>query len=466
MPMRAPRYPLPRTSLVLALASILCTGAASAATITVTTTDDGSVTGECTLRDAVLSASDDTAHAACAAGDAGHDDIVFAPGVSGTILLTGGQLELVEETTITGPGADLLTIDAQQNSRIFLIDGDPSISTVLTGMTLTGGRTTADADSGGAISCQSALELVDSVVTGNSTAGANAPGGGIFTATTTVLTRTIVSGNHTEGYGSPAGGVMVVFGTGSLTDSTIADNWTEGDTAGGGGIVVLWNWFDATFVNSTVSGNSTLGDNSQAAGIAVGGNAFLYNSTVSGNSTYGVNNVGGFNDSGALSVTGNITLINSTLVDNVSMNGGFAVNLANPDTTVLTMKNTLLANTDGSTPLCDATIDAASGTHNLASDASCGSDTLIGGAPVTVAALALAPLADNGGPTMTHALLGGSAAIDAGDEATCDATPIGDLDQRGQTRPLDGNGDSNAICDVGAYEAEDTDTIFRDGFDP
>jgi hypothetical protein len=53
------------------------------------------------------------------------------------------------------------------------------------------------------------------------------------------------------------------------------------------------------------------------------------------------------------------------------------------------------------------------------------------------------PLADNGGPTLTHALLEGSPAIDAGDDSVCPA-----VDQRGIARP------QGAACDVGSYEQE------------
>ena len=453
-------------AVAVALGGALACAAAHAATITVTTTDDGSGPGECTLRDAIASANTNAATAACVAGEAGHDDIVFAPGVTGTIALTGGELEIVEEASITGPGAPLLTIDAQQNSRIFSMTGDASLTTTLTGLTIANGRTTADGDSGGAIKCLTALTLVDSIVTGSSTAGQNAPGGGLFTATTTILTRSTVSGNWTEAYGSLAGGMIVVFGLGTLTDSTISDNWTEGDTAGGGGLVVFWGWFDATLINSTISGNATYGDSSQAGGLAAGGNAILINSTVSGNSTHGNNNTGGFTDAGAITVNGNVTLTNSTIVDNLSASGGPSINLATPDTTVLTATNSLIASTTGdATPLCSRAIDAASSTHNLVTDASCGSDTLIGGAPVAAGDLALGALADNGGPTKTHALLAGSLAIDAGDADACAAAPVANLDQRGDVRPVDGNGDGTAICDVGSFEAEDTDTIFASGFD-
>ncbi|MGE0825951.1 MAG: choice-of-anchor Q domain-containing protein [Candidatus Binatia bacterium] len=82
--------------------------------------------------------------------------------------------------------------------------------------------------------------------------------------------------------------------------------------------------------------------------------------------------------------------------------------------------------------------------HNLSSDTSCGltrPGDLVGVDPL------LGPLQDNGGPTLTHALLPGSPAIDAGDDLACPAS-----DQRRAVRPQDGNGDSLAVCDIGAFE--------------
>ncbi|MBO9663430.1 choice-of-anchor Q domain-containing protein [Dokdonella sp.] len=459
-----------RRSLAVALAVALLPAAAGAATITVTTSADGSVPDQCTLRDAIAAANTNAAVAGCASGDVGNDEIVFAPEVTGTIALTSGQLTISDKVIISGPGADALTIDAQGQSRLFDIEGDQETSyeTTLSGLTLTGGRTTADGENGGAVRSMSAFHLVDSVVSGNSTAGANAVGGALATATTTEILRSRITRNWTEGYGGLAGGVMVVFGAASVVDSTIAGNWTQGDKAGGGGIVVFWYWFDATFVNSTLSDNETRGNGSQAGALAVGGNAFLINSTVSGNRTLGDNAEGGFIDGGAMSVSGNITLSNSTVVDNASVSaGGVAIAIAaNPGTGLIMATNSVIASTaEGGAALCSKPLEVAGSTHNIATDASCGNDTLIGGVPVAAAALALAPLADNGGPTWTHALLPGSVAIDSGDDDACAAAPVGNLDQRSHPRPQDGNGDGTAACDVGAYEADELDRIFADGFD-
>jgi hypothetical protein len=64
-------------------------------------------------------------------------------------------------------------------------------------------------------------------------------------------------------------------------------------------------------------------------------------------------------------------------------------------------------------------------------------------------------LANNGGNSQTHALLDGSPAIDAGDNAACAAPPVNNVDQRGQPRHIalaDGNGDGTITCDIGAFE--------------
>jgi len=63
----------------------------------------------------------------------------------------------------------------------------------------------------------------------------------------------------------------------------------------------------------------------------------------------------------------------------------------------------------------------------------------------------LGPLANNGGLTLTHALLSGSPAIDAGTTPPCPSK-----DQRGAARPQDGDGNGTQICDIGSFEVVNT----------
>ncbi len=116
----------------------------------------------------------------------------------------------------------------------------------------------------------------------------------------------------------------------------------------------------------------------------------------------------------------------------------FAFNSADGDggglfnnTTTLHLKNSILANSaDGLD--CDTTVPLATNTNNLIELGNCGN--ALTDDPI------LFSLADNGGHTQTFALQDGSPAIDAGDDAACEAT-----DQRSVIRP------QGLHCDIGAY---------------
>jgi CSLREA domain-containing protein len=183
----------------------------------------------------------------------------------------------------------------------------------------------------------------------------------------------------------------------------------------GGGI---FNGGVLTLNNSALSGNSA----SLGGGILNKDVLTLNNSTLSGNSA-GLG--GGIYNVGTLTVT------NSTLNGNSASFGGGIYNNG-----TLHLRNTLVAN---SLSGGDCSGDPATNVNNLIEDNTC--SPALSGDPN------LGPLQDNGGPTFTHALLSPSPAIDAGDAGTCLAT-----DQRGINRPLDGDGDGLAICDIGAYE--------------
>jgi hypothetical protein len=201
----------------------------------------------------------------------------------------------------------------------------------------------------------------------------------------------------------------------TLTDATVSGNSAGGFFGGGGGI---YNKGDAVITRTTISGNSAY----IGGGLFNDGIADITNSTLSGNS-------GGLDKGGAIDNTGTVTLVSSTLSGNSAGNEGAGALNVFSGPAYLT--NTLLA--DNSPKSCKTGSGSVNDNGgNLADDDTCGTipDTLGGLDP---------SLADNGGPTRTHALLAGSNAI--GLAATCGLA----TDQRGATRPA-------GACDSGAYE--------------
>jgi uncharacterized repeat protein (TIGR01451 family) len=132
-------------------------------------------------------------------------------------------------------------------------------------------------------------------------------------------------------------------------------------------------------------------------------------------------------------------VLQATIALNSAATGG-GVNNAGTATAAKLSGTLLSVNTGGN---CAGTIE--SGGSNLDSGTTCAFGAT---GDQSSADPLLGPLADNGGPTATHALLSGSPAIDAATNSDCPAT-----DQRGVARPVDGNGDSVAACDIGAFEA-------------
>ena len=183
----------------------------------------------------------------------------------------------------------------------------------------------------------------------------------------------------------------------------------------------------------TISGNAAAGGGGGAALLAGGS---LTNCTISGNTAIGA---GG----GLAALGGPVTLHHCTIAfNNAAGGGGIALSGGSAAPSACIVSN----NTAGSGP--DVLGALLSGGHNLIGDAAGASG--LTGTDLAGADAALEPLADNGGPTRTHALGAGSAAIDAAAPGACDP----DRDQRGIERPTDGNGDGDAACDIGAFEAD------------
>ena len=183
----------------------------------------------------------------------GDDTITFNPSLAGqTIILTGGQLELTDTagvTTITGLGADQLTIDGNQASRIFKINS--SVTADISGVTIANGK---GGDDGGGIYNAGVLSIADSTISGNS---AWHTGGGVYNSGTLNIADCTLAGNSSGDYGggiyNDAGSMTSTAGTVTITDSTLSDN-SASDNGGG-----IFNQGTLTITNSTLSGNSANG---------------------------------------------------------------------------------------------------------------------------------------------------------------------------------------------------------------
>jgi CSLREA domain-containing protein len=238
----------------------------------------------------------------------GADSIEFAPtltvGGPAKILLTGGELAISDALSITGPGADRLTIDAQQQSRIFNITAT-SGSSIISGLSLTGGKTTS---SGGALRSVGVLTVINCVVENSQVTGSSADGGGVFSAGTLSLVDTVIRNNKAAGSG---GGVFAQ--TLTLDHSTVSGNSSLGGISGGGGIFCTTL---TTLNGSVISGNTTVGGISPGGGVYAT-NATLNHTTVSGNKT-----LGGLSEGGGIYSKNQVTLSNSIVTGNSSSSEG------------------------------------------------------------------------------------------------------------------------------------------------
>jgi CSLREA domain-containing protein len=254
----------------------------------------------------------------------------------------------------------------------------------------------------------------------------NTVGGGLWKAglSTLTMTGTQVLDNTA---GTQGGGIQLVGpgGAATLTAVTVRGNTATGASGGGltAGVPVMVT--GSTFANNTTG---AIGGGIFAGG---SGNAVVRNSTFSGNTAL---------MGGGVAATGPASLTNVTLVANraTDYGGGIGTNNAGAITvTNVLLVGNLVGTTAGNCGTGGAsTITSAGG--NLSDDAACVAFTQGTDKPNTPAGVNLT-LANNGGLTFTHALLEGSAAINAAVGAACPAT-----DQRGFSRV--------GGCDIGAFE--------------
>ena len=301
---------------------------------------------------------------------------------------------------------------------------------------------------GGAIYVGGVVNIQRSLFNGNSAGSSSASGGAIAgNSCTLTLSDSVVTGNEA----TSGGGLHLTNCSFNISGSTISNN--NAVTHFGGGLY-LNSGGGGTVSASTINANST--------GIDGGGlwvsniNLALTNVTVDGNTSgqYGggihyqandrtlalnsvtiTQNHAASQGGGILRFDGSITAKNSIIALNTT-------SLNSPDLyaptagTFTSLGYNLIGIKDGAT-FTNAT----------------GDQTGTAGSPINPL---IGPLQNNGGTMSTRALLSGSPAIDAANPSApgsggnaCETT-----DQRGLTRPRDGNNDGSAICDMGAYELQ------------
>jgi CSLREA domain-containing protein len=458
------------------------------AVVTVTTLDDtvDFNDGVTSLREAIFAAN----------LVPGADTIEFAPALTAggpaTILLTQGELKITDSLTISGPGAELLTIDASGNdptpdvddllgSRVARIEspfGSPAIHVSLRGLTLTGGDVHGD---GGAVYSRASIAMEDCIVRDNA---ASADGGGVavefaslrdstslwkaeFVGCDFLDNRSGGSGGGLAGAGAQVhpllvdrsafsrntarfdgGGLFLwQFSSAVVSASSFSDNRAEG---AGGGIAAESVLIESSLINGNTAATA-------GGGILTAGKTTISSSTVSdnvcleGGVSYNFTGGGGIANTGTLEVYNSTIAYNSAAIQSISgrvkAGGGIAGG-------AITLDHVIVAgNVRGATRIADDIVGNAELRFSLLGADGGVSITDLGGNQIGTAAAPIDPqlsgLADHGGPTWTYALLPGSPAINAGDlTAVAGEDGVPEFDQRGEPfgRIVGGR------IDIGAFE--------------
>jgi hypothetical protein len=406
------------------------------------------------------------------------DTVTFADGVSGTITLTTGELALSTNVTISGPGADHLSVSGNQHSRIFHVL--PGVAVSLSELTITRGSSI----NGGGINNEGTLFLSDSVLSSNTAHDFGTLGGGIYNSGRLTVTHSTFRNNQVTTFNGAAtrGGAIYNANVLTVADCTLESNSTGqagggicNDTTGtttvsdctlrgnsafyGGGIYNIGTM--------TVSGSRLTGNTGTRGGAIISalGPLTVVNSTISGNFAipFSSGNLHPWGGGIEIPNTGTVTVVGSTITGNSSaVLGGGIHNYLGHGTLVL--QSTLLS----------GNISSNEGGPDVYGSVDPGSSyTLIGAGDSTLTGISdgvnhnqvgtttnpidplLTPLGYYGGPTQTIALQPGSPARGAGDPGTTLTT-----DQRGLPRVVGG------LTDIGAFQSQANPLVVTTLLDP
>lgn len=350
-------------------------GRVAPAVFTVTNTNDA---GLGSLRQAILDAN-----AAPGADAISFDSAFFA--APRTISLTSGELSVSDALTVTGPGANLLTVGrgaaATTSFRIFTFSGGGPFPAALSGITVSGGQatnvsSTGGASGGGIFLGGATLAIQDAVVSGNSAAadggGIASSGGNLALRNTTVTSN--AAGNNPAAARRAGGGISAVGGMLLLENSTISGNSAATE---GGGIYLSGTSADNWALRNGTIANNTAGASGGGIAVRNAGSLTVQSSTIAANTATAAG--GGIARVGA---AGAVSIISTIVANNVSPSA--------PDVLgSVTANYSLIRNQSGTT---------IAGGNNLPA----GTDPRLGW------------LANNGGPTNTIALAPNSPAVNAG----------------------------------------------------
>ncbi len=431
-------------------------------------------------------------------------------GATGDDVNASGDLDIEayvsivgNETTISGGGID----------RVFHINptGTDDVRVSISGVTIRDGDP-GDSDGGGIYNDNGRVQITDSMLTNNEAR----LGGGILSVDGTLVIHSSTVFSNTSSYIGGGIVVYVSDGawTAELYDSTVSDNYAEYSSGGictyayssgatitmtiensiihnnhtgvdGGGFGAYGDGSDSVIIvtleNTTISDNGS-GDHGGGFFLTAPGSGATITMTLESSTVS--NNDAGSDGGGFYAYNSTLMLNNSTISDNTCDGNGGGIyvsnstvdishvtitdNLADDDKTgddggglsvqsdsTVNVKSTIIAGnydkSGGDTKDCHILGTFNSHGYNLVGNGADCPSTGTGDQAATYPRLG--PLANNGGDTQTHALLSGSPAIDAVADCTDLAGDPVAADQRGVSRPVDGDGDGSVLCDVGAYEA-------------